>query len=147
MTDAPATMHATLVLIGEQGVLISGQSGHGKSSLALALLARAGALGLHARLVGDDRISLRVLGNRLVGSGHALLEGKIEARGLGILDMDADEAAIVRRVITLEDDPPRMPEEEAGALEILGIPTPRITLRTDRDLPAKADLVLKWLAG
>jgi serine kinase of HPr protein (carbohydrate metabolism regulator) len=67
MNDARETMHATLILIGEQGILIAGRSGHGKSSLALALLARARALGLHARLVGDDRISLRVAAGEVVG--------------------------------------------------------------------------------
>jgi HPr kinase/phosphorylase len=147
MTDARETMHATLILIGEQGILIAGRSGHGKSSLALALLARARALGLHARLVGDDRISLRVLGRRLIGSGHDLLKGRIEARGLGILEMEAADAAIVRRIVTLEDNPPRLPEDAARTMDILGIPTRHLTLRTDHDLPAKADLVLCWLDG
>ena len=48
-------IHATVVLVGEAGVLIRGASGSGKSALALALMSEAGRRGLFARLVGDDR--------------------------------------------------------------------------------------------
>ena len=51
MTGA-LTLHATCVAVEGRGVLITGPSGSGKSSLALALMAHG------ARLVADDRVTL-----------------------------------------------------------------------------------------
>lgn len=138
------TLHATLVVLGEAGLLITGASGQGKSALALALLAQAASRGLHARLVGDDRVRVLLQGQRLVGRGHPVLTGRIEARGLGLLDVDSMDAAILRGVVTLADAPARMPEPEDETAEILGIRLPCITLRADRDLQARAHLVIDW---
>ena len=66
-------LHASVVVIGEAGVLISGPSGSGKSSLALALIAAAEGAGFFARLVGDDRIAIACKGTRLIARGHPLI--------------------------------------------------------------------------
>lgn len=138
-------LHASLVILGEKGVLIRGRSGAGKSALALALLARAGAAGWHTRLVGDDRVLVEVAGGRLVGRGHPVLRGLIEARGTGILTREPVENAVISAVVTLETRPERLPAEEAGSAEILGLPLRQLILPDDRDLAAKADLVFGWL--
>lgn len=145
MTPLREALHATLVVLGENGVLIRGRSGAGKSALALALLARAGAAGWHARLVGDDRVLVEVAGGRLVGRGHPAVRGRIEARGTGILSREAVEDVVISAVVTLEASPNRLPAEEAGSAEILGLPLRQMILPDDRDLAAKADLVFAWL--
>ncbi len=146
MSRIAETVHGTLVVLGERGVLILGASGKGKSSLAMALLARGTAAGLHARLVGDDRVRILVQGQRLVGRGHPVLTGHIEARGVGLLQVEAADAAIVQAVILLDEASPRLPEAPQNGQDILGIWLPRLTLKPDQDLVAKADLVLDWLS-
>ena len=72
-------LHASCVAIDGQGVLITGSSGSGKSSLALNLLA------LGAVLVSDDQTELCVRDRSLIATAADNLRGKIEARGIGIL--------------------------------------------------------------
>lgn len=76
-------LHATTVAIDENGVLIMGPSGSGKSSLALELMA------VGAMLVADDRTDIAVCNGRLIASAPRALSGRIEARGLGILNAPA----------------------------------------------------------
>lgn len=137
--------HATALVIGEKGVLITGASGAGKSALAERLVAEARARGLFARLVGDDRIALTVEKGRLIAAGHPAIRGRVERRGIGILAVDSLEKAVLSGVVTLEAAPSRLPEPAARHLEIQGVRLPRIALRDDRDLAARAHLVLDWL--
>lgn len=137
--------HATALVIGEKGLLLTGASGAGKSALAERLIAEARARGLFARLVGDDRIALAVENGRLIVTSHRAIRGQVERRGIGIFAVDSLEKAVLSRVVTLEAAPSRLPEPEARHLEILGVRLPRIALRDDRDLAAKAHLVLDWL--
>ena len=74
-----ANIHASCVAIGAKGVLILGDSGAGKSDLALRLM-DAGA-----RLVADDRTELYAAKGRLVARAPASIAGLIEVRGLGIV--------------------------------------------------------------
>lgn len=77
-------VHGVLMQIHGLGVLLTGASGAGKSELALELLSRG------HRLVVDDAVEVRTLGHHcLIGSSPALLNGFIEARGLGIIDVHA----------------------------------------------------------
>lgn len=140
------SLHASLIVLGEKGVLLFGSSGAGKSALALALLARAEAAGRHARLVGDDRVIVHVAGGRLVGHGHPAVRGMIEARGTGLLARESATEAVIAAVVTLEADPERLPPEAAGQRVVLGVALPQMILRADRDLAAKADLVFPWVA-
>ncbi|QLP96335.1 MAG: hypothetical protein HZY79_01495 [Rhodoblastus sp.] len=57
--SAPLAIHASAVAVGESCVLLRGPSGSGKSAAALALIDLAGAHGLFARLVADDRVLRR----------------------------------------------------------------------------------------
>src|SRR3546814_3988254 len=74
-------IHASCVAPGHGGVLILGQSGQGKSDLALRLMDRG------AVLVSDDQTLLSVAGGRLVAAPPAAIAGRLEARGLGIVDL------------------------------------------------------------
>lgn len=98
------TIHATTVAIGTRGVLILGESGAGKSDLALRLIDRG------AVLVADDRTVLRVEGERLIATPPPTIAGLIEVRGIGIVPMPHVGAARVVLAVDLSATVPRMPE-------------------------------------
>jgi HPr kinase/phosphorylase len=128
--SAEAGLHATSVVYGENGVLILGPSGSGKSGLALALLARARSTGLFAALIGDDRIWIRRVGGRLIASGARDLAGVIERRMAGLLTVGSDSAAVVRLIVELSEPGrvwPRLPDEP-DLVTLDGIEAPRLAL-------------------
>jgi HPr kinase/phosphorylase len=73
------TIAGTLVRIGGCGVLLLGDSGAGKSDLALQLLDRG------HQLIADDAVDVREVDGRLEGSCPSRLAGLLEPRGLGII--------------------------------------------------------------
>jgi serine kinase of HPr protein (carbohydrate metabolism regulator) len=138
-----ATVHASCVLLGEAGILIQGASGAGKSTLAREIVATARRDGVFARLVGDDRIRLEVRHGRLVARPVGAIAGKIEMRGLGILETAHEGAAVVRLAILLSSDrPDRLPASDEGATTLCGILVPRLSLQSGA---ASAALVLTRL--
>ncbi len=80
---APTTaIHGVLVDVYGVGVLITGQSGVGKSETALELVKRG------HRLVADDCVEIRQEDeDTLVGTSPGLIEHLLEIRGLGIIDV------------------------------------------------------------
>ncbi|MRG84742.1 HPr(Ser) kinase/phosphatase [Salinibacillus xinjiangensis] len=80
---APFTaIHGVLVDIYGVGVLITGQSGVGKSETALELVKRG------HRLVADDSVEIRQEDfDTLIGNSPPLIEHLLEIRGLGIIDV------------------------------------------------------------
>ena len=77
------TLHGVFIQIFDLGVLLAGSSGVGKSELALELLSRG------HRLIADDasEFALDEQGC-LIGSCPALIEGFLEVRGLGVLNIE-----------------------------------------------------------
>jgi len=133
VSDAEAwtSIHATAVVVGEQGVLVRGPSGAGKSALALALIACARENAIFAALVADDRVFLRVSAGRLLARGAPGFEGLIERRFQGIVGLPHEPGAIARLIVELAgrgQTAPRMPEEGDEASEVLGVRLPRVTL-------------------
>lgn len=135
-----ATIHATCVAVAGRGVLLMGPPGSGKSSLALRLIDQPGC-GLNgiekpARLVADDQVVLRHGGNRLVASAPPNLAGKIEVRGLGIMEIAAETEAEVTLVVELMDGKniARLPEPAEQATMLHGVELP--LLRLDAENPA-----------
>ena len=79
---APQTsIHGTLLDIFSTGVIITGESGIGKSETALELVKK----GHH--LVSDDRVDISFVRNKLIGKAPELLHYMIEVRGFGIIDV------------------------------------------------------------
>ncbi len=76
------SMHGVLVDIYGEGILITGESGIGKSETALELVRRG------HRLVADDAVEIkRVSANTLLGSAPEVIRHFIEVRGIGIVDI------------------------------------------------------------
>lgn len=89
------TMHGVLMDVLGMGVLISGQSGVGKSELGLELISRGHGL------VADDVVDLaRVAPDSVEGRCPPLLANLLEVRGLGLLDIKAifGETAVRRKM-------------------------------------------------
>lgn len=132
------TIHASSVAIGDDAVLLHGPSGSGKSDLALRLIDRG------AMLVSDDYTFLKRVGDRLVASAPETIAGRIEVRGLGLLEMPHVAEAYVRLIVALEEPVPRMPEEALPTRRIAGIDVPVIVLPAfDASAPIKIELALR----
>jgi len=122
------TMHGVLMDVLGMGVLISGESGLGKSELGLELISRGHGL------VADDVVELTRIGpTTLEGRCPPLLQGMLEVRGLGLLDIKTvfGEAAVRRKIrlklivhlvrrSTHEDEYERLPLEDLTQ-EVLGL--------------------------
>jgi len=99
------SVHGVLVDVYGEGVLITGESGIGKSEAALELIKRG------HRLVTDDVVELRkVSDDTLIGSAPDITKHFIELRGIGIVDVKAlfgassvKETQSIDLVIRLED--------------------------------------------
>ena len=79
-----STLHGVLVDVYGMGVLITGESGVGKSEAALELVRRG------HQLVADDVVDVcRVNDNRLVGESPETVRHFMEIRGIGIIDIKA----------------------------------------------------------
>ncbi|RFB79718.1 HPr kinase/phosphorylase [Methylovirgula sp. 4M-Z18] len=144
--SASGYVHATAVVIGDSGILIRGDSGTGKSSLALALIEAADDRQF-VRLIGDDRVRLAVRGDRLIVSAHPAIAGQIERFGQGIVRLPHEDAAVVRLVVDLSkrDLTPRLPEAEDLTERILGVTNPHLTLSAQHLAEENAHIILTWL--
>jgi hypothetical protein len=90
----------------DAGLLLLGESGAGKSDLALRLIERG------AMLVADDRVELSVRSGGLFGRAPENLMGLIEVRRAGIIRLPYVNEAAICLAIAL--DPPNAPSGQAG---------------------------------
>ena len=130
------TMHGVFMDILGLGVLITGESGLGKSELGLELISRGHGL------VADDAVDLfRINQTTVEGRCPELLRNLLEVRGIGLLDIRAifGETAVRRhmrlRLIvhlvrreTLERDYERLPYEPLTQ-EVLGVPVQKVVIQ------------------
>ena len=131
------TLHASTVAKDGRAVLITGPSGSGKSDLTLRLLDRG------FTLVSDDRTILKKVSDRLVASAPPHIVGKLEIRGIGIVDMDYSDNIPVALIVELTSEPQRMPDDSRER-PILGISIPLVTIDAmTASAPSKVALALE----
>lgn len=129
------TIHAGCVAIGGRSVVILGPSGAGKSDLALRLIDRG------ADLVSDDYTLLRVAGGQLIAAPPATIAGKIELRGVGIVERPFLAEAPIALAIDLGAVPQRMPEPTTRSW--LGHTVPLVALNgLEPSAPIKVEAAL-----
>ena len=130
------SMHGVLLDILGLGVLVTGESGLGKSELGLELISRSHGL------VADDAVDLyRINQDTIEGRCPDLLMNLLEVRGIGLLDIRAifGETAVRRKMNlklivhlvrreTLERDYERIPYEPLTQ-DVLGIPVRKVVLQ------------------
>ncbi|UOF88893.1 HPr(Ser) kinase/phosphatase [Fodinisporobacter ferrooxydans] len=125
--------HGVLVEIYGVGVLITGESGVGKSETALELVHRG------HRLVADDRVDIKRIGDELHAEGAKLTEHLLEVRGLGILNMQTMFGAgnvrareKINLIVHLDPYAPDKPYDRLGidehTVDILGVQVPQIII-------------------
>jgi HPr kinase/phosphorylase len=131
-----ASMHGVFMDILGLGVMITGESGLGKSELGLELISRGNGL------VADDSVDLyRINQTTIEGRCPQLLQNILEVRGIGLLDIRAifGETAVRRKMRlklivhlvrkeTLERDYERMPSEPL-LQDVLGVPVRKVIIQ------------------
>jgi len=133
------TLHATTVAIDGRAVLISGPSGSGKSDLALRLLDRGFAL------VSDDQTFLRVRDGRLIASAPPTIRGKLEVRGIGIVEVESIADVPVALVVELTSDMQRLPDDSRERT-VLDVKVPLVSVDAmTASAPSKVAMALDRL--
>ncbi|MFN3416598.1 MAG: HPr(Ser) kinase/phosphatase [Caldimonas sp.] len=132
------TRHGVFMDILGLGVLLTGESGLGKSELGLELISRGNGL------VADDAVDLyRVSQTAIEGRCPELLMNLLEVRGIGLLDIKAifGETAVRRKMRlklivhlvrkeTMERDFERLPYEPLYE-DVLGLPVRKVVIAVD----------------
>ena len=139
MNPSSESLHASTVAIDGRAALLTGPSGSGKSDLALRLLDRGFAL------VSDDQTIVRRDGSRLLASAPPQIAGKLEVRGIGIVDVESVGDVPVALIVELMTDMERLPDD-GRERPLLGISLPLVTIdATTASAPSKVALALDRL--
>lgn len=115
------TIHASTVMVDGRAVLITGPSGSGKSDLALRLLDRG------FTLVSDDQTIVKRDGDRLLAASPPNICGKLEIRGIGIVEIEQVSDVPVALIVELTSDIQRIPDDSRER-PILGVSLPLISI-------------------
>jgi HPr kinase/phosphorylase len=136
-------VHGTCVAFGRRAVLLRGEPGAGKSDLAFRFLALPPHDDARPMLVADDQVFVAADENgALIASPPPALAGKIEVRGIGIVELPFLRQVALHLVCDLveAEDVPRMAPEPWERTEIAGIALPALKLAP---FEASAPLKLK----
>jgi serine kinase of HPr protein (carbohydrate metabolism regulator) len=133
------TLHASTVALDGRAVMISGPSGSGKSDLALRLLDRG------FTLVSDDQTIVRKDKERVLAAAPPTIRGKLEVRGVGIVDIETIDDVPLALVVELTSDIQRLPDDSRERL-VLDVKLPLISVDAmTASAPSKVALALERL--
>lgn len=125
--------------MGGRAVLLCGPSGAGKSDLALRLIDRGGLL------VSDDYTLVRRVDGQLRASAPDTIRGKMEVRGIGIVDLPTVGDAPVALLVDLVDRVDRLPLDPVYRT-LAGIQVPLVRIAPfETSAPIKVELALRML--
>lgn len=132
----------TCIAIDGKAVLLRGASGAGKSDLALRLIAEG------ARLVADDGVEVRVADGGLMAAAPPAIAGRMEVRGLGVVDLggwvEAPLVVVVDLVAPAAVE--RMPEPAFA--DVIGFAVPLYRLAPfEASASAKVRLAVRLACG
>ncbi|MDO5109086.1 MAG: HPr(Ser) kinase/phosphatase [Erysipelotrichaceae bacterium] len=128
------TMSGVLLNVYGKGVLLTGESGMGKSETALELIKRGQVL------ISDDRVDVQHIHNHVYGHSPSITKGLMEIRGIGIIDvekmfgasalMDSARIDLVIHLESYETQPDfnRIGDEAERFTSILNVLVPTVTL-------------------
>lgn len=128
------TISGVLLVVFGVGVLLMGDSGIGKSETALGLIKDGHVL------VADDRVDIQRIHNHIHGHAPELLKGKLEMRGIGVIDVqrmfgasclkDRNRIEMVIHLVQYEhgQEYDRVGDTEDHFTKILGVEIPSIYL-------------------
>ena len=103
-------IHATTISYKNIGIMIMGESGSGKSDLALRMIVQKGA-----KLVADDRTEIAIKNGEIIASCPENIRNMIEVRGVGIVPLKSKKNVKIALVVELVDNInkiERMPRKE-----------------------------------
>lgn len=143
------TLHAVLVKVNDSGVLITGESGSGKSETALGLISKGHSL------IADDVVEITRLGDELKGSGPERFRRLLNLRDIGFVDVVellGDEAYAAAHSVDvvidlLKSSGSASIAEAESMIEILGIKIPKYAFSSDgtRNLALLIETIVKLL--
>ena len=141
------TRHGVLLDVYGEGVIIMGDSGIGKSETAIELIKRG------HRLVADDAVEIRRIGNSLIGSAPELIRDYLEVRGVGVIDIQkifgmgaVQESTQIDLIIKFEEWTDGYVYDRLGLdddyMQILDVSVPCVTIpvRAGRNLAGIAEI-------
>lgn len=139
---ARTLVYGTCVAFGDRAALLRGESGSGKSDLALRFLALPNDGALRPLLVADDQVFAEAQDGVVTVSAPETLAGLMEVRGLGILEMPSIPAARLVLVCDLvaADLVPRLPPDPWDRTAVAGVDVASLKLSP---FEASAPLKLK----
>jgi serine kinase of HPr protein (carbohydrate metabolism regulator) len=138
-------IHASCVVLGDRGLLVTGPSSSGKTTLALTLIDQFRAAGRFARLAADDQVFLRTCAGRLIGKAPDTIAGMAEAHGLGPRPVEAEAEAVIDFIAELvpAESAPRFQEETSRLLADCELP---LLLLPQRNVLGAALAISAWLS-
>jgi serine kinase of HPr protein (carbohydrate metabolism regulator) len=141
----PRNIHGTALLIGEHGVLVTGPSGAGKTTLALALIDHCRTRGVFSLLVGDDQLFFAAHGGRLVCRAPASIAGLCEVHGIGPRPLAFEPTAVIDLVVRLVEPADMARLQDESTETIAGCRLPRIDVAR-QNVPAALPMLMARLS-
>jgi serine kinase of HPr protein (carbohydrate metabolism regulator) len=130
------TVQAACVAVNGRAVLIESRSDEARIDLVLRMIDR------NAVLVADDSTICQRQDGVLLASAPVASRGRIEVRGLGVVELSYAERVPVDLLVVILDSPPRFPEDQSKR-RVAGIDVPVLPLTAlDPAAPIKVELAV-----
>jgi serine kinase of HPr protein (carbohydrate metabolism regulator) len=120
-----------------RAVLITGPSGSGKSDLTLRLLDHG------YKLVSDDQTIIKKVGDKIIASAPPMIAGKLEVRGIGIVQMERVDNVPVALIVELTSNEIQRLPDDSRERPLLGVKIPLVSIDAmTASAPSKVALAL-----